>query len=65
VTEPQGGAHRDYDMAAANLATALRQNLEKLVEKPIDQILKRRYEKFRALGNFAEGATPPVPRGSQ
>jgi acetyl-CoA carboxylase carboxyl transferase subunit alpha len=54
VPEPQGGAHRDYDSAAANLGTALRQNLERLLEQPIDQVLKKRYKKFRALGNFLE-----------
>jgi acetyl-CoA carboxylase carboxyl transferase subunit alpha len=55
VPEPEGGAHRDYETAAANLGTALRQNLEKLIEQPIEQLLKKRYKKFRALGNFAEG----------
>src|SRR3984893_16342574 len=57
VPEPEGGAHRDYDSAAANLGTALRQNLEKLVEQPIEQLLKKRYKKFRGLGNFAESKT--------
>jgi acetyl-CoA carboxylase carboxyl transferase subunit alpha len=54
VPEPEGGAHRDHDLAAANLGTALRQNLEQLVDTPIEQLLKKRYEKFRSLGNFAE-----------
>jgi acetyl-CoA carboxylase carboxyl transferase subunit alpha len=57
VREPEGGAHRDYDVAAANVGAALRQNLEKLLEQPIEQLLKKRYKKFRALGNFAEGKT--------
>jgi acetyl-CoA carboxylase carboxyl transferase subunit alpha len=57
VPEPEGGAHRDYDTAAANVGAALRQNLEKLLEHPIEQLLKKRYKKFRALGNFAEGKT--------
>ena len=57
VPEPDGGAHRDYDVATTNLATALRKNLEKLLEQPIEQLLKKRYQKFRALGNFAEGKT--------
>jgi acetyl-CoA carboxylase carboxyl transferase subunit alpha len=57
VPEPKGGAHRDYDLAAANLGTALRQNLEKLLQLPIDQLLKQRYAKFRRLGNFAESKT--------
>src|SRR3984893_16243616 len=54
VNEPEGGAHRDYEVAAANLGNALRQNLEKLVAQPLDQVLQRRYKKFRELGNFAE-----------
>jgi acetyl-CoA carboxylase carboxyl transferase subunit alpha len=58
VPEPQGGAHRDFDLAAANLGTALRQNLEKLLEQPIEQSLKKRYSKFRALGNFLESKSP-------
>jgi acetyl-CoA carboxylase carboxyl transferase subunit alpha len=57
VPEPEGGAHRDYDSAAANVGSALRQNLEKLLEHPVEQLLKKRYKKFRALGNFAEGKT--------
>ena len=55
VAEPEGGAHRDYDTAAANLGSALRHNLQRLAEQPIDDLLKNRYKKFRALGNFAEG----------
>ena len=54
VAEPEGGAHRDYDTAAANLGTALRHNLEKLLKSPVDELLEKRYKKFRALGNFTE-----------
>src|ERR1700719_4701363 len=60
VSEPQGGAHRDYDLTAANLGTALRQNLERVFQTPIEQLLKKRYEKFRGLGNFAEGKSAAV-----
>ena len=55
VPEPEGGAHRDYDVAAANLGVTLRENLSRLRESPIDELLTARYQKFRALGNFAEG----------
>jgi acetyl-CoA carboxylase carboxyl transferase subunit alpha len=55
IPEPEGGAHRDHDLAAANLGSALRQNLQRMTETPIEQLLKKRYEKFRGLGNFAEG----------
>ncbi len=54
VPEPEGGAHRDYEKAAANLSHALRSNLEKLMEQPMEQLLKKRYKKFREMGNFLE-----------
>lgn len=43
------------DTAAANLGAALRQNLERIMNIPVRKLLKKRYKKFRALGNFAEG----------
>src|SRR4029453_2696029 len=54
VDEPTGGAHRDYDSVAGNLSRALRRNLQHISKIPIDDILKKRYEKFRRLGGFAE-----------
>jgi acetyl-CoA carboxylase carboxyl transferase subunit alpha len=57
VTEPQGGAHRDCDLAAANLGAALRHNVTALLTQPIEQLLKKRYKKFRQLGNFAGDKT--------
>ncbi len=57
VPEPGGGAHRDHDLAAANLGAALRRNLKRALETPIDELLKERYAKFRKLGNFAEPKT--------
>ncbi len=58
VPEPEGGAHRDHDLAAANLGTALRQNLERLFELTPQELLEKRYRKFRKLGKFAEGPEP-------
>jgi acetyl-CoA carboxylase carboxyl transferase subunit alpha len=54
VPEPEGGAHRDYDSIAENLGAALRGNLERISGIPIQDLLTRRYEKFRRLGGFAE-----------
>ena len=62
VPEPEGGAHRDHDTAAANLGGALRRNLQRLTEEPIGQLLKKRYEKFRRLGNFAEKTAATIKR---
>src|SRR5207244_4534759 len=57
VPEPEGGAHRDHDLAAANLGTALRQNLERITAQPLEALMQQRYKKFRKLGKFAEGET--------
>jgi acetyl-CoA carboxylase carboxyl transferase subunit alpha len=57
VAEPQGGAHQNYDLAATNLGAALQHNLTALRHIPIEQLLKKRYKKFRELGNFAGGKT--------
>jgi acetyl-CoA carboxylase carboxyl transferase subunit alpha len=61
VPEPDGGAHRDHERAAEILGNALRSNLERLLKIPINQLLKKRYEKFRRLGNVAE---PPKGNGA-
>ena len=61
VAEPDGGAHRDHEKAAQILGEALRLNLKRLLKTPINQLLKKRYEKFRRLGNFAE---PPKGNGA-
>jgi len=55
VPEPQGGAHREYDSVAENLGSALRGNLQHISKIPIDELLQKRYEKFRRLGIFTEG----------
>src|SRR5207237_1397713 len=60
VPEPEGGAHRDHDQAAGNLGSALRRNLKRVVETPIDDLLKARYRKFRKLGNFAEDSPKEI-----
>jgi acetyl-CoA carboxylase carboxyl transferase subunit alpha len=52
VPEPEGGAHRNCDSTAESLGKALRRNLQQISEIPIDELLKKRYEKFRRLGSF-------------
>jgi acetyl-CoA carboxylase carboxyl transferase subunit alpha len=57
VPEPDGGAHRDCDLVTGNLRGALRRNLEHISKIPIDELLKKRYEKFRRIGIFTESKT--------
>ena len=52
VPEPAGGAHEDPEAAAANLRRALAQHLEELAAVSPEQLVERRYTKFRKMGNF-------------
>lgn len=56
IEEPLGGAHRDHHQMAARLKMYLLKTLRELVEMPADELLAARYEKFRLMGNFLEGA---------
>lgn len=61
VPEPRGGAHLDYDEAARLLDAYLVEALARVSELPIDELLQRRYEKFRRMGAFQE-ATEEILR---
>ncbi|WP_224369981.1 acetyl-CoA carboxylase carboxyltransferase subunit alpha [Hyalangium versicolor] len=53
VPEPAGGAHRDAAKTAENLGKVLRKHLGELAELTPDELVKDRYDKFRALGVFS------------
>lgn len=53
VPEPLGGAHRDHQLAAANLKATLLKHLAVLKQIPIDELLEQRYQKFRVIGKFS------------
>lgn len=56
VPEPFGGAQRDMDEAAALLDEAIGRNLSELRKLSPSKIKEQRYAKFRAMGQFIEGA---------
>ncbi|PYK12393.1 MAG: acetyl-CoA carboxylase carboxyl transferase subunit alpha [Verrucomicrobia bacterium] len=64
ISEPEGGAHRDYDSAAVNLAAALHRALDEITTIPTDELLEKRYRKFRRLGTFSESKTAIAPAHS-
>ncbi len=55
VPEPPGGAHRDAGAMARSLGEALARNLQNLKGIPASDLLENRYEKFRRMGQVAEG----------
>ncbi len=54
ILEPPGGAHRDYDQTAQNLATALERHLAELSRLSPKRLREDRYQKFRQMGSFVE-----------
>jgi len=54
VAEPEGGAHSDHTAMAQCLGATIESQLAELASTPIDNLLRCRYDKFRAMGEFAE-----------
>jgi acetyl-CoA carboxylase carboxyl transferase subunit alpha len=54
VREPLGGAHRDHRWAANLLRRALRRTLAALDGLSAEELVRRREEKFLAMGRFTE-----------
>jgi acetyl-CoA carboxylase carboxyl transferase subunit alpha len=52
VKEAPGGAHRDPKLTAENLAGAIRRQLNDLRQLTPEQLVRQRYQKFRAMGVF-------------
>jgi acetyl-CoA carboxylase carboxyl transferase subunit alpha len=54
IPEAPGGAHRNFDLTAGNLAAALRRHLADLLPLPPSLLKDLRYQKFRRMGAFLE-----------
>ncbi len=54
IPEPLGGAHRDPREMANTLKTYLVRYLKELRAAPAEELLERRYQKFRRMGVFEE-----------
>jgi acetyl-CoA carboxylase carboxyl transferase subunit alpha len=57
IEEPLGGAHRHPKEMSDVLKAALVRYLDELMAVPLDQLLERRYEKYRRVGYFLESET--------
>ncbi|QEM67597.1 acetyl-CoA carboxylase carboxyltransferase subunit alpha [Geobacter sp. FeAm09] len=54
IGEPVGGAHRDHDAMAETLKEAIARNLAELDKLSPDDLVEKRYEKFRAMTRCVE-----------
>jgi acetyl-CoA carboxylase carboxyl transferase subunit alpha len=52
IPEPLGGGHHNHRLAADTLKSVLLKQLAELKQIPLDQLLEKRYQKFRAIGKF-------------
>ena len=52
VPEPLGGAHRDSGQAASTLKSVLLKHLKDLRKLSVEDLLERRYQKYRSIGLF-------------
>ncbi len=52
IPEPLGGAHRNYDAAAASISEALESSLRELRALNSDQLLEKRYQRLMSFGKF-------------
>jgi acetyl-CoA carboxylase carboxyl transferase subunit alpha len=53
VREPLGGAHRNHKQAAGSLRKAIRANLKTLINNTTEELVEKRFEKFRSMGAFS------------
>jgi acetyl-CoA carboxylase carboxyl transferase alpha subunit/acetyl-CoA carboxylase carboxyl transferase beta subunit len=60
VPEPEGGAHENHVEAARNLKTAIVTSLRELVDLPPEELVAKRYDRFRMFGT--PGVQPVLPR---
>ena len=61
ISEPEGGAHNDYDQTARYLDSALSERLAEAVSCSQEDRLKRRYSKLRSFGRWGTAGKDASP----
>ena len=54
IQEPLGGAHRDHQQMAIQIKQYLLQHLKGLKQESVENLLAKRYNKFRVMGKFLD-----------
>jgi acetyl-CoA carboxylase carboxyl transferase subunit alpha len=52
IPEPLGGAHRNVEAAAKTLKSAILRNIDELLGFNKEELIERRYQKLRSMGQF-------------
>ncbi|MGM8366279.1 acetyl-CoA carboxylase carboxyl transferase subunit alpha [Virgibacillus sp. W0181] len=54
IPEPKGGAHRNMEKQAENIDLVLEQSLKTLGSYTEEELLEKRWEKYKQIGDYAE-----------
>jgi acetyl-CoA carboxylase carboxyl transferase subunit alpha len=54
ITEPEGGAHRDFKAASNALKKSILKHLDELSKIPSAKLIEKRIEKFSKMGDWSE-----------
>lgn len=54
IKEPSGGAHKDVDKLASAIKKELIDSFSVLKKQSMDELLQKRYDKFRGMGKYIE-----------
>ncbi len=55
IPEPRGGAHKDPEQTALNIKERIIKHLEELKKVSPEEVVKKRYKKYRGIGKFKRG----------
>ncbi len=55
IPEPHGGAHRDFEAITGSIRKYLKKHLDELNAMDPEDLVKKRYDKYRKIGYFANG----------
>jgi acetyl-CoA carboxylase carboxyl transferase subunit alpha len=60
IPEPLGGAHRDYQGSADAVKEAILRHLDELKRLSVPELLEKRYQKFRSIGQYRQLEVPQI-----
>lgn len=65
ITEPLGGAHRDWQLMSINLKKAMTDELRKLTKLSREELIARRHERLNNFGRFLVEAANRSQKGAK
>jgi acetyl-CoA carboxylase carboxyl transferase subunit alpha len=64
ISEVPGGAHLDAPTTIQRAGSVIQRHLDELLALPVDELRRRRYDKYRSIGEFQQAQTAAVSAGT-